>query len=163
MGRQIAGLLVLAAVMAFVSTAPARAQERRVERVQAGSLTCDVSAGIGLIIGSQRQVYCTFTPAIPGPTETYTGKFTRVGLDLGATTGGVMIWIVYAPTNRPAGALAGEYAGAGAEASVVAGVGTNVPVGGSGSTVALQPVSVQGQTGLNLAAGVAGLALDFVR
>ncbi|MEZ5787294.1 MAG: DUF992 domain-containing protein [Xanthobacteraceae bacterium] len=163
MGRQIAGLFVLAAMMALVGSAPAGAQERRVERFQAGSLTCDVSAGIGLIIGSQRQVYCTFTPTTPDPVETYTGKFTRVGLDLGATTGGVMIWIVYAPTNLPAGALAGDYAGAGAEASIVAGLGTNVLVGGSESTVALQPVSVQGQTGLNLAAGIAGLELHFVR
>lgn len=74
-----------------------------------------------------------------------------------------MIWMVYAPTARPAGALAGEYAGASAEASFFAGLGANVLVGGSGSTVALQPVSVQGQAGLNLAAGIAGLQLQFVR
>jgi len=131
--------------------------------MQAGSVNCDVSAGIGLILGSHRQVYCTFTPAIPGPVEVYTGSFTRVGFDIGATTGGVMIWAVYAPTDRPAGGLAGTYAGASAEASIVAGLGANVLVGGSGSTVALQPVSVQGQKGLNLAAGIAGLELQFVR
>jgi hypothetical protein len=74
-----------------------------------------------------------------------------------------MIWVVYAPTTRPVGGLAGEYAGASAEASFVAGLGANVLVGGSGSTVALQPVSVQGQTGLNLAAGIVGLELQFVR
>jgi hypothetical protein len=133
------------------------------ERVQAGSLTCDVSAGLGLIVGSQRQVYCTFTPAFPGPVEVYTGSITRIGLDLGATAGGVMIWVVYAPTTRPVGGLAGEYAGASAEASFVAGLGANVLVGGSGSTVALQPVSVQGQTGLNLAADIVGIELQFVR
>jgi hypothetical protein len=159
MGRQIAGLGILAAVLALACAGPVEAQER----IEAGSLTCDVSAGIGLIIGSKREVYCTFTPAIPSPVEVYTGSFTRVGLDLGATSGGVMIWIVYAPTDRPAGALAGEYAGAGAEASLVAGLGTNVLVGGSGGTVALQPVSVQGQSGFNLAAGIAGLDLRFVR
>lgn len=159
MGRQIVGLAALAATVALAHAEPAAAQER----VEAGSLTCDVSAGIGLILGSQRQVYCTFTPAVPGPVETYAGSFTRVGLDLGATTGGVMIWIVYAPTSRPVGALAGDYVGAGAEASLIAGLGTNVLVGGSGSTVALQPVSVQGQTGFNLAAGIAGLELRFVR
>jgi hypothetical protein len=157
MTRHIAGLGVLAVAAALATAAPAQ------ERVQAGSLTCDVSAGIGLIIGSQRLVYCTFTPAVPGPIETYTGSITRIGLDLGITTGGVMIWVVYAPTIRPIGALAGEYAGASAEASVFAGLGANVLVGGSGATVALQPVSVQGQTGVNLAAGIAGLELRFVR
>lgn len=157
MTRHIAALGVLAVAAALATAAPAQ------ERVQAGSLTCDVSAGIGLIIGSQRLVYCTFTPAVPGPIETYTGSITRIGLDLGITTGGVMIWVVYAPTIRPIGALAGEYAGASAEASVFAGLGANVLVGGSGATVALQPVSVQGQTGVNLAAGIAGLELRFVR
>ena len=148
---------VLAA--AIMAAAPALAQER----VQAGSLTCDVSAGIGLIVGSQRQLYCTFTPAPPGPIEVYTGSITRVGLDLGATIGGVMIWLVYAPTARPEGGLAGAYAGASAEASVVAGLGANVLVGGSGSTVALQPVSVERESGLNFAVGIAGLELEFVR
>ena len=157
MKRRMARFGALAAAM--MASAPTLAQER----MQAGSLTCDVSAGIGLILGSQRQVYCTFTPAYPGPVEVYTGNITRIGLDLGATTGGVMIWIVYAPTARPVGGLAGEYVGASGEVSVVAGLGANVLVGGSGSTVALQPVSVQEQTGLNLAAGIAGLELQFVR
>jgi hypothetical protein len=153
----LAAAALAAAMMA--ATTPTLAQER----VEAGNLTCDVSAGIGLILGSQRQVYCTFTPASPGQVEVYTGNITRIGLDLGATTGGVMIWFVYAPTERPVGGLAGGYVGASAEASVVGGLGANVLVGGSGSTVALQPVSVQEQTGLNLAAGVAGLELQFVR
>ena len=67
-----------------------------------------------------------------------------------------MVWSVYAPTNRRYGALAGHYAGASAEATVGAGVGANALIGGSNRTVTLQPVSVQGQTGLNLAVGVAG-------
>ena len=157
MGKRMIGLGALAAASMIASAAVGQ------ERVQAGSLTCDVSAGIGLILGSQRQVYCTFTPALPGPVEIYTGSITRIGLDLGATTGGVMIWMVYAPYARPVGGLAGEYAGASAEASVVAGLGANVLVGGFGSAVALQPVSVQGQFGLNLAAGIAGLELQYVR
>lgn len=155
--KGIAGLSVLALALVLATAAPAQ------ERIQAGSLTCDVSAGIGLIIGSQRQVYCNFIPAVPGPIEVYTGSITRIGIDLGVTTGGVMIWVVYSSTNRPIGGLSGEYAGASAEASVVAGLGANVLVGGSGNSVALQPVSVQGQTGINLAAGIAGLQLQFVR
>ncbi len=146
--------LVLAAV-----TGPAQAQER----VQAGSLTCVVSAGIGLIIGSQRNVSCTFTPAAPGPIEYYTGTISKLGVDIGVTTGGVMVWLVWAPTNRPVGGLAGSYAGGAAEASVVAGIGANALIGGSNRTIALQPFSVQGQVGLNIAAGVAGLELRYVR
>ena len=74
-----------------------------------------------------------------------------------------MIWAVYAPSNRRFGALAGHYAGATAEATVGAGVGANVLIGGSNRTITLQPVSVQGQAGLNVAAGVAGLDLQPAR
>jgi len=85
MKKHIAGAGVLAAALIAATASPAQ------ERIQAGSLTCDVSAGLGLILGSHRQVYCTFTPAVPGPVEVYTGSITRIGLDIGATTGGVMI------------------------------------------------------------------------
>ena len=98
-----------------------------------------------------------FTPSQPGPREVYVGSITKFGLDLGATAGGEMVWAVYAPTTRKFGALAGHYGGATAEATVGAGLGANVLVGGSNRTVALQPVSVQGQAGLNVAAGVAEL------
>jgi|SRR5690242_10427173 len=153
--------LIGAAVM--VTAAVISGQVQAQSRAQVGSLECDVSAGIGFIIGSQRAVNCTFTPSVPGPIERYTGSISKFGLDVGATTGGGMAWLVYAPTTRPIGALAGRYAGASAEATVVAGLGANVLVGGSDRTVALQPVSVQGQTGLNLAVGVAGLELHFLR
>jgi hypothetical protein len=132
--------------------------------VAGGSLNCDVSAGFGVIIGSRRSMTCTFTPSQPTfPVETYSGTITKVGIDIGATTAGVLGWLVYAPTSRPAGALAGIYAGATAEATFAVGLGANVLVGGSNRTIALQPVSVQGQTGLNVAAGVAELNLQFVR
>ena len=151
--------ITTAALVLAALSGSAQAQER----VQAGSLTCDVSAGIGLIIGSQRNVSCTFTPASPGPIEYYTGTISKLGLDVGVTTGGVMVWLVFAPTNRPMGGLAGTYVGGSAEASVIAGVGANGLIGGSNRTVALQPFSVQGQVGLNIAAGVAGLDLRWVR
>jgi hypothetical protein len=146
--------LVLAAL-----TGSAQAQER----IQSGSLTCDVSAGIGLIIGSQRNVSCTFTPSLPGPIEHYTGTISKLGVDIGVTGGGVMVWLVWSPTTRPVGGLAGNYVGASAEATVIAGLGANALVGGSNRSVALQPLSVSGQVGLNIAAGVAGLDLRYVR
>ncbi len=88
---------------------------------------------------------------------------TRIGLDVGFTTGGAIIWTVFADTNRYAGMLTGTYAGATAEVSVAAGLGANVLVGGSHRTVALQPVSVQGQTGLDIAAGIGALELHAGR
>ena len=151
----------LAVAAAVAVPAPAMAAPRA--RTKVGTLTCDISAGIGLIITSKKNVTCMFTPSQPGPREVYTGSITKFGLDLGATTGGEMVWAVYAPTNRRFGALAGHYAGATAEATVGAGVGANVLVGGSNRTVTLQPVSVQGQAGLNLAVGVAGLDLRPAR
>ena len=104
-----------------------------------------------------------FTPAGAGPREVYVGSISKFSLDLGATSGGQMVWAVFAPTSLPFGALAGDYAGATAEATVGAGLGANALVGGSNRTVALQPLSVQGQTGLNVAAGVAGLSLRSAR
>ena len=161
MHRRLSALAAVAVVTAVALPAPSMAQGR--ERTKVGSLTCDISAGIGLIITSKKELTCMFTPSQPGPREVYTGSITKFGLDLGATTGGEMVWAVYAPTNRRFGALAGRYVGANAEATVGADVGANVLVGGSNRTVSLQPVSVQGQAGLNLAVGVAGLELRPAR
>jgi hypothetical protein len=157
-------LMILAAAAASVAAAgTAVAQRPPVERVQAGTLTCDISGGIGFIIGSQKGLNCSFVPAVPGPPEFYAGVISKLGVDLGVTAGGVMVWAVYAPTSRAAGSLAGTYGGASAEATVGAGVGANVLVGGSNRTIELQPLSVQGQTGVNVAAGVAQIDLQWVR
>jgi hypothetical protein len=160
MHRPLGVLAALAVVAAAASPVPTMAQA---ERVKAGTLTCDISGGIGLIVTSHKEVSCIFTASQPGPREVYVGAINKFGLDLGATAGGEMVWAVYAPTTRRFGALAGNYAGAGAEATVGAGLGANVLVGGSDRTVALQPLSVQGQAGLNVAAGVAELILRPAR
>jgi hypothetical protein len=148
-----------AAALATVLATPAGAQR---DRVQAGTLECSLSSSIGLIVGSQRNVACNFKPD-GGPPEAYTGVMTRVGLDVGVTGGGAIIWSVFTSTNRYAGMLAGTYVGASAEASIAAGLGANVLVGGSNRSVALQPLSVQGQVGLNIAAGVSSLELHLAQ
>jgi hypothetical protein len=158
MRRNIAVALTLA--LAAVSF---NAQTAQAQRVRTGVLSCDVSGGIGLIIGSQRSVNCLFTPDLPGPQEGYFGTITKFGLDIGATVGGAMVWAVYADTSRGYGFLAGDYAGASGEATVAVGLGANVLVGGSNRTVALQPVSITGQVGLNLALGVASLSIRPAR
>jgi hypothetical protein len=160
MHRSLGAFAALAVAAAVALPIPAMAQG---ERVKAGTLTCDISGGMGLIITSHKDVSCMFTPAQPGPREVYVGGINKFGLDLGVTAGGEMVWAVYAPTSRRFGALAGNYSGASAEATVGAGIGANVLVGGSDRTIALQPLSVQGQAGLNVAAGVAELTLRPAR
>lgn len=161
MYKALSALAALATAAAIALPTPSMAQAPN--RTKVGTLTCDISAGIGMIITSKKDVSCMFTPSQAGPREVYVGSISKFGLDLGVTTGGEMVWAVYAPSNRRFGALAGHYGGASAEATVGAGVGANVLLGGSDRTVTLQPLSVQGQAGLNVAAGVAGLDLRPAR
>ncbi|MGA8390348.1 MAG: DUF992 domain-containing protein [Pseudolabrys sp.] len=160
MHKPLSAIAVVAMAAALALPIPASAQANR---TKVGTLSCDISGGIGLIITSKKDLTCMFTPSQPGPKEVYVGSITKFGLDLGATAGGEMVWAVYAPSTRKFGALAGNYGGATAEATVGAGLGANVLVGGSDRTVALQAVSVQGQAGLNVAAGVADLQLRPAR
>jgi Protein of unknown function (DUF992) len=146
------GAIAIALALAYAP--PATAQ-----RVKAGMLTCDVSAGIGLILGSQKRVSCVFSPEPPGPQEVYSGSITKFGLDIGITAGGVMVWAVFAGTDAGPGFLACAYVGATGDVAIAVGLGANALVGGSNRTVALQPVSVSGQIGFNLALGVADLHL----
>jgi hypothetical protein len=149
---------VAAVALAIASSEPASAQ-----RIKAGLLTCDVSAGIGFIIGSKKEVSCSFTPEGPGRREDYDGSISKFGLDLGVTGAGLMVWAVFTDTVAGPGFLAGDYVGASGEVSVAAGLGANVLIGGSNRTVALQPISLSGQIGLNLAIGVASLRLGLPR
>jgi hypothetical protein len=151
----LAATVILAAALVFVGGA-ADAQPRR---IQLGTLTCSMSASIGFVVGSQKNVNCVFRGHPGEPDEAYTGTMTTVGLDIGITTGGVIVWTVFADTDRYAGMLAGRYGGATAEVSIAAGLGANVLVGGSKRTVALQPLSLQGQIGLDVAAGIGELDL----
>jgi Protein of unknown function (DUF992) len=150
--------LSFVATLLIASAGPTSAQEAR-----AGVLACDVSAGLGLILGSRKEVSCTFYPEGPARQEDYGGMITKYGLDVGLVGGGVMVWTVFTRTVAGPGFLAGDYVGVSGEASVGAGLGANVLVGGSNRTVTLQPVSVQGQIGLNFALGVAALHLGLPR
>ena len=155
--RKMIGSVPIALALALAG--PAAAQQLRT-----GVLTCDVSAGIGLIVTSQKEVACSFVPdRAELMREDYDGTITKYGLDLGIVGGGVMIWSVFTQTYAGPGFLAGDYIGATGEASVGAGVGANVLLGGSNRTVTLQPLSVSGQIGLNIAVGVASLRLGLPR
>jgi hypothetical protein len=123
-------------------------------------LSCRTSASIGLLVGSRQGIRCRFTPDGGGRTESYTGRIGRLGLDIGVTAGGVLAWGVLMRTQRYApGSLAGTYAGASGDIAIGIGAGANLLVGGSNNSVALQPLSVEGQVGVNLALGIAALTL----
>lgn len=149
------GLLV-AAGLVLLTVMPAAAQSG----TKVGFLSCKMSPSIGLIVGSHQRIHCRFTPDVGGDPEVYSGSITRIGLDVGFRAGGVMGWAVFAPTSGlPHGALRGNYVGASGDASLGVGAGGKLLVGGSHRTISLQPLALQGQVGVNLALGVAGLAL----
>ena len=131
--------------------------------VKVGTLTCDVAAGAGFVFGSTKDISCSYEPT-KAPMERYAGTISKWGVDIGYTGKGKMVWAVFAPASdvRP-GALEGEYAGATAQAAVGIGVGANALVGGFDKSIALQPLSVQGTTGLNVAAGIGQISLKQVR
>jgi hypothetical protein len=128
--------------------------------VKTGVLTCEVGPGVGLIVTSTKQMTCTFSPN-SGAAERYTGTIQKVGVDVGVTGAGVIVWAVLASVDGPPtrGVLAGTYGGASAEATLAVGAGANLLLGGSNRTFALQPLSVQGQIGLNFAVGITSLEL----
>lgn len=144
---------------AFVTTGMAEAKEK----VEVGSLECNVSGDTGFIVGSKAALTCAFK-RVGGDVEKYDGSITKIGLDVGFTSDTKMVWVVLAPTSDvDPGALAGRYYGVSAEATAGVGVGANVLVGGFDSSFNLQPLSVQGQTGVDIAAGVAELHLRLAK
>ena len=154
-------LAVAIGVLSLAAGALALGSPAQAQAVKAGVLTCNVSSGFGFIFGSSRSIKCTFAPAGGAP-QHYVGSIDKFGVDIGYTKGGVLVWTVLAPTTSPApGSLNGSYGGATASATVGAGVGANVLVGGSGNSISLQPLSIEGNTGLNVAAGVAALTLTY--
>jgi hypothetical protein len=128
--------------------------------VQVGRLSCDVSAGVGMILMQKQTMRCMFASANGGPPEPYLGRIDEYGVALGAVGQGHLIWGVVAPAaGLPRGALAGTYAGVGAEATAGAGLGANVLIGGMGRAFSLQPLSIEGQVGLNIAGGITTVTL----
>jgi hypothetical protein len=148
----------IAATMLVGSFAGANAQQP-IQRVQVGILECRGAASVGFVVGSVTNLGCVLR-ADGMPEDRYVATIRKVGLDLGITQETALAWGVYAPVARLGpGDLAGDYVGAQGSASVGVGLGGNVLVGGSANSIALQPLSVQGQVGLNVAAGLESLEL----
>jgi hypothetical protein len=125
-----------------------------------GVLNCRIAPSVGLVIVEFQKIDCRFTPDGPGPVEAYVGKMATLGVDLGFTAAGALTWGVYAPTkNMMPGSLSGTYGGASGNVGVVLGVGANFLLGGSENSVALQPWSVEGTTGVNVSLGLSNMEL----
>src|SRR4029453_270007 len=107
-----AGVAGLAAALAAATPAAAKSG------VKVGSLNCTIEGGVGLILGSSKGMGCRFHPAGGGRPETYVGRITRIGIDIGVTKKAHMTWVVFAPGKLQRGALAGSYGGASAEATI---------------------------------------------
>mgnify|MGYP001547723380 FL=1 len=156
--RFVLGTVVSTVVSALVVASIAAPASAR--RLEAGLLKCEVDGGVSFVFGSTKDLHCVFYKA-GGSTEAYQGKIEKYGIDLGATGGGFIVWTVKAATKQmPRAGLAGSYVGANVDASVGVGAGADVLVSTSRKNVSLQPLSLQGQTGLNIAVGIAKIKLQ---
>ena len=160
MRRSVFAMLGAAALVAGAALyGQAHAQK---SGVNIGSLTCNVAGGVGFVFGSSKQISCLFNRT-DGIAERYTGDIKKFGIDIGFTKEAQMVWLVFAPGALAPGSLSGGYAGATASGTVGVGVGANVLVGGSNRQITLQPLSVEGSVGLNVAAGIGEVDLRYVR
>lgn len=149
-----AAAAIAAATMAF--GAPAKA-----DGVKVGVLTCHESSGWGFVFGSSKGLHCIYRHGPYG--ERYNGDVSKFGVDIGYTSGAVILWDVFAPNAGPErGALTGDYVGVQASAAAGPGAGANALIGGFDRSFTLQPVSIQGETGLNVAAGIGSISLHYV-
>lgn len=150
------GAAAVAALLALANPAAAAG-------IKVGVLSCHVSSGWGFVFGSSKDLHCNFSPSARGIGERYVGSVSKFGVDVGYTSGGILVWDVVAPTTTiRRGALAGGYAGVTGSATVGIGAGANVLIGGFNRSITLQPVSIEGNTGLNVAAGIGEITLHYV-
>jgi hypothetical protein len=155
-------MIVLLATVAWYTSSAMAQDEAKKATVKAGYLTCHVASGWGFIFGSSREIACTYSEE-PNYSEFYSGTISKFGVDIGYLRSGVILWAVIAPTAKPKpGVLGGHYAGASASAALGVGAGAHVLIGGFNNSIALQPVAIEAQNGLNVAAGIDSLELHFV-
>lgn len=151
----VGAAIAMAALSGAANAAPAG--------VKVGTLTCNVAGGMGFVFGSSKDLTCTYEPT-KARVERYAGTISKWGVDIGYTGKGRLIWAVFAPTSDVrSGAIEGEYAGATAQANIGVGLGANVLIGGLDKSIALQPVSIEGSTGLNVAAGIGQISLKHTK
>jgi hypothetical protein len=150
----------LAAASAAILIALAAQPSQARSGVKVGVLKCNVAGNASFVFGSSRALSCVYTPTGKGRVEYYNGRINRYGIDIGYLKQGTMLWAVFAPSKTVrSGALAGDYGGVTADIAAGYGVGANALLGGSHKSIALQPLSIEGIKGLNIAAGIASINL----
>ena len=159
-----AGITAARAADMIVPDAPVVARSDARDGVRIGYLDCTIGGGAGYVLGSAKEVDCAFVTTMGSePVDHYSGEIRKLGVDLGFTTQQRLVWAVLAPTaGYHQGSLGGIYNGATAEATVGAGVGANILVGGTSGSIHLQTVSLTGQIGLNVAATGTSMTLTSV-
>ncbi|GAB2179236.1 DUF992 domain-containing protein [Dongia sp. agr-C8] len=155
MKARVAAAMLGVGLLGLFGNLPAEAENS----VNVGALSCHVSGGVGFIFGSSKDLDCIFKHA-NGETERYSGEINKYGVDIGFTTESRIIWGVFAPGQVSKGSLAGHYGGVSGEVELGLGLGANVLLGGSSKQIALQPLSITGGIGLNVAAGIASITLE---
>ena len=156
------GPLIIAFAIAGLAPSGAWAQAPGQTWTQSGMLRCKLNPSIGFVIFGHQSMECQFVPSHQGAPQRYEGALNTVGIDIGVVGTGGLAWAVLAPTSGvPAGALAGEYVGASGDVALGAGIGTNVLIGGSQRSIALQPVSVEGSVAMDVTLGLSALQLRY--
>jgi hypothetical protein len=150
--------LMLGAAVAVAGLSLGTAANAAPAGVRVGDLTCNVASGWGFVFGSSKDLHCTYRGN--GYREHYVGSIDKFGVDIGYTDGGVLVWGVFAPaSDMRKGALTGQYVGGTAQVNAGIGAGANALVGGFNKSIALQPLSLEGSKGLNVAAGIGSISL----
>jgi hypothetical protein len=154
LGRALRGAIILTAIMPAAAFAGDRI----------GALECHLSGSGPSILVENQSVDCVFASDRGGPrSDHYIGKLTKIGANLSVNGKGDLLWgVVAATSSHGRGALAGDYAGPEASAKVGVGVGAAALVGGSDKTFSLQPLNVEGGSGIGFTAGVESLSLAYV-
>ena len=156
----ITRLALPAIVCAFLAVLFGTANAQAQQPFRVGGLTCSTGPRVGLVLGSRQDMRCVFVASATGQQYVYRGTIRRLGVDLGVTRGGTLFWAVFARNSQIGrGTLRGSYVGASGNVALGLGLGAKVLIGGSRRTITLQPLSVEGQIGINLALGVANLTL----
>jgi hypothetical protein len=156
----MSGIRLSAIACGFLAVLVVSATAQAQPPFRIGGLTCSTGPRVGLVLGSRQDMRCVFVAGTTGQQYTYTGTIRRLGIDIGVTRGGTLFWAVFARNSQIGrGTLRGSYVGASGNVALGLGLGAKVLIGGSRRTITLQPLSVEGQIGINLALGVANLVL----
>ena len=153
MRRVLVGMLVWVVLVGLAGLAQAGEEKKG---VRVGTLRCHEASGWGFVFGSSHDLKCVFSGLAKGEKPVrFTGKIKKFGVDIGYQSNAVILWAVASTSEKlTPGEMPGTYVGVTADAAWAGGLGANVLVGGSKKGYALQPVSVEGLTGANVAAGV---------